>query len=147
MSAADIRPLLLARLAGLTLNNIYQSERNLNATSAFKTTFVTDGKVRGGWVRRKTRQDSYQDSIHDTKSAWHLILIEGFHEESESELIIDARIDAVIESFVGNPELAPGVFVHGDDDAGIRLLDQSPAMFGSVLIHLATIELTVMLTR
>lgn len=143
MKANDLKALIVARLTSLGEVNVYDSERFIKDEKTLKACFLEGDRIRGTWCRRINRRDKVDAAIGNTFTTFRVFLIESFSNANDSEALLDERIDLIIDELIERPQLALGVHVYTNENAGVRLIDQSPHVLVGHLLHLATLEINI----
>jgi hypothetical protein len=143
MNANELKALIVERLISLDEVNVYESERFIKDEKTLKACFLQGDRIRGAWCRRVTRRDQIDAAIGNTFTTFRVFLIESFSNANNSEALLDERIDVIIDELIENPQIALGVHVYTNENAGVRLIDQSPHVLVGHLLHLATIEINI----
>lgn len=143
-SSNNIRQAMLTLLQSVpNIGLVHARERYSKSSKTLADFYVHDGVLAGGFIRRRAiRQQSPDTVAHVVWTTWEIELFRALNEGDDSELTFDQVIDEVDGVFRADQTLN-GV-VDGtvtEEQAGIRLITQQPAMFAGVLVHYAKLSL------
>ncbi len=144
MSSSIVRAAIAAKMNTIAdIGLVHTFQRYSVRQRDFRTFYEDAGTIRGWNVHRiGFRQRPFTAGVNQIVSQWR---IEGFlalDDETETEILFDAKIDEVAEAFRLDPTLGGAIeTIEADNQSGIQLDDAGPAMFGGVLCHRARLSL------
>ena len=145
MSTESIRQAIAATLQGIDgIGKVQSRERYAKTTTALKGFYAQGSKLKGGFVRRASRNRVSPDGGHTyvVTTNWEIHYLASFIDDDESEVEFDAMLDAIEQAFEEDQTLGGEVEATvTSQQAGVHVTSSQPAMFAGVLVHYAKLTL------
>lgn len=138
------RTQLITRLKALnTLGQLHEFERYSKNTSDLAKLYAHNGIVAGGFLRWTTAKTSmYALGAFEHRHVFELVLIRGWNDAEQSQLVFDQSIELLQTSFETDQRV--GDWICTESDAfGFELVRNEPAMFAGVLVHYAVLRIVL----
>lgn len=138
---ATIRAAIVARLKTVAgIGAVFAFERYAKTDKDFRVIYAAGEQVLGWHVRRVARREA--PANNEVLTTWEIRGFMSLADEAESELALDALIDAICDAWRADPTLG-GVVIYPKDDgmAVPELADAGPVMFTGTLCHSARLRL------
>jgi hypothetical protein len=138
------RSQLLTRLQALTaLGKLHQYERYSKNMTELANLYSQGGVLAGGflrWASAKTRM--YALGAYEHRHVFELVLIRGWNDAQESQLVFDQAIEQLMVAFETDQRIGDWSCIDSDS-FGFELVRNEPAMFGGVLAHYAVLRIVL----
>lgn len=148
---AEQRGAIVAQLAAIPeIGLVHDRERFAKDQAKFAELFLAEiggaKQIRGWWLRRvATSEKAVTNGTSLTEHTWQWRCYMAFNDQAESELALDALIEAYRDAHRADPtvggvcELNP--LAGGDGTDGVQVIDAGPVTFCGALCHSAVLQL------
>ena len=134
----QIRTAIAARISGVAgTGQVYDRERYASDMGALKALYLSDGTIKGWFIRRRATDENYDAIGRSTVvHRWDVRAYQAFDDPNSSEIAFDNMIESVRDAFRVDDGLG-GVIatVIVDGVIGLQVADAGPVLFGGVLCH------------
>lgn len=139
----QIREAIATTLETVTdIGVVHRYERYAHQAGPLAALYGWEGQLRGWHIRRVAVSESRLDTAPEIVTRWEIRGYLALADAAETELTMDALIDAARAAFRADPTLGGTVATTAAEGVvGLQLADSGPVLFGGVLCHKAVLTL------